>query len=286
MLYGEVGWPPRAEDSAAASRARTVPASSVLRHCFIGVLAAISIASTHAAAGTNERNPVRTHPAVASDPTEQRILVKLRSSAAAAAHAQALSIQAKPSADLANGTLQALAARASLTFKQSREITNGLHLLRVQPSSGEPIEATLARLRADSSVESAEIDQRRFPHALPNDPLFTGQWYEQATQPAGIDAGTAWDTTTGRSDVVIAELDTGVRYDHPDLLAVSANGRLLPGYDFVSDPTIANDGDGRDADASDPGDWVTAAEAASGTFSGCTAENSSWHGTRVAGILG
>jgi serine protease len=246
----------------------------------------MSIASTHAAAGTNERNPVRTHPAVASDPTEQRILVKLRSSAAAAAHAQALSIQAKPSANLTNGTMQALAARANLTFKQSREITTGLHLLRVQPAGGESIEATLARLRADSSVESAEIDQRRFPHAVPNDPLFTGQWYEQATQPAGIDAVTAWDTTTGRSDVVIAELDTGVRYDHPDLLAVSANGRLLPGYDFVSDPTIANDGDGRDADASDPGDWVTAAEAASGTFSGCTAENSSWHGTRVAGILG
>ena len=261
-------------------------AASAFRHYFIGVLAAISIASTQAAAGTNERNPVRTHPAVASDPTEQRILVKLRPSAAAAAHVQALSIQSKPNATAANGTMQALATRASLTFKQSREITNGLHLLKVQPSSGESIEATLARLRADSSVESAEIDQRRFAHAVPNDPLFTGQWYEQATQPAGIDAVTAWDTTTGRSDVVIAELDTGVRYDHPDLLAVSANGRLLPGYDFISDPTIANDGDGRDADASDPGDWITAADAATSNFSGCTVENSSWHGTRVAGILG
>ena len=261
-------------------------AASAFRHYFIGVLAAISIASTQAAAGTNERNPVRTHPAVASDPTEQRILVKLRPSAAAAAHVQALSIQSKPNATAANGTMQALATRASLTFKQSREITTGLHLLKVQPSSGESIEATLARLRADSSVESAEIDQRRFAHAVPNDPLFTGQWYEQATQPAGIDAVTAWDTTTGRSDVVIAELDTGVRYDHPDLLAVSANGRLLPGYDFISDPTIANDGDGRDADASDPGDWITAADAATSTFSGCTVENSSWHGTRVAGILG
>ncbi len=152
--------------------------------------------------------------------------------------------------------MQSLAARASLTFKQSREITNGLHLLKVQPAAGESIEATLARLRADPAVESAEVDQRRFPHAVPNDPLFTGQWYEQATQPAGIDAVTAWDTTTGRSDVVIAELDTGVRYDHPDLLMASANGKLLPGYDFVSDPTIANDGDGRDADASDPGDWI------------------------------
>src|ERR1700736_1439847 len=107
---GTVGYEPCAEISAVASRARAVQASSAFRHCLIGILAAFSIASTHAAAGTNERNPVRTHPAVASDPTEQRILVKLRSSAAAAAHAQALSVQAKPSANLANGTMHALAA--------------------------------------------------------------------------------------------------------------------------------------------------------------------------------
>jgi serine protease len=262
-----------------------VQAPSAIRHCLIGILAAFSIASTHAAAGTNERNPVRTHPAVASEPSEQRILVKLRSSAAAAAHVQAL--QSRPNqATAANGTMQALATRASLTFKQSREITNGLHLLQVQSATGESTAATLARLRADPDVESAEIDQRRFAHAVPNDPLFTGQWYEQATQPAGIDAVTAWDTTTGRSDVVIAELDTGVRYDHPDLLAATANGRLLAGYDFVTDTAIANDGDGRDADASDPGDWITTADAATTKFTGCTVENSSWHGTRVAGILG
>jgi serine protease len=253
----------------------------VLRHYLIGVLAAVSIASTQAAAATSERNPVLKHPAAATDPTEQRILVKLRPSAATAAHVQAQSVQLKT-----NATMQGLAARASLTFKESREITNGLHLLKVQPAAGESIEATIARLRADSAVETAEVDQRRFPHAVPNDPLFPGQWYEQATQPAGIDAVTAWDTTTGSNNVVIAELDTGVRYDHPDLLMASANGKLLPGYDFVSDPAIANDGDGRDADASDPGDFISTADAATATFSGCTVENSSWHGTRVAGILG
>jgi serine protease len=265
---------------------RDVQAPSAFRHCVIGILAAFSIASTHAAAATNENNPVRTYSAVASAATEQHVLVKLRASAAAAAHVQAL--QVKPNqANAANGTMQALALRANLTFKQSREITNGLHLLQVQSATGESVETTLARLRADPAVESADIDQRRFPHALPNDPLFTGQWYEQATQPAGIDAVTAWDTTTGRSDVVIAELDTGVRYDHPDLLAATANGRLLAGYDFITDPVVANDGGGRDADASDPGDWITSAEAAAGTFPGCTtASNSSWHGTRVAGILG
>ena len=32
------------------------------------------------------------------------------------------------------------------------------------------------------------------------------------------------------------------------------------GYDFIGDTLVANDGDGRDADASDPGDWITSAE--------------------------
>ncbi len=277
----------RAESSAAASRSRIV--HICLRSYLAGVLAALSIAATHAAAATNERNPVRTRPPAVSESAEHRILVRLRPAAAAEAHAQALSIQAKAARGAqaaANSTLQSLALRSSLTFRQSREITNGLHLLQVQPAAGESINATLERLRADPSVETAEIDQRRFAHAVPNDPLFTGQWYEQATQPAGIDAVTAWDTTTGRGDIVIAELDTGVRYEHPDLLAASANGRLLPGYDFITDPTVANDGNGRDSDASDPGDWVTSADAATPAFSGCTVENSSWHGTRVAGILG
>src|SRR6202043_3764317 len=64
------------------------------------------------------------------------------------------------------------------------------------------------------------------------------------------------------------------------------NGALWGGYDFITDPIVANDGNGRDADASDPGDWITAADAATATFQGCTVGNSSWHGTRVAGILG
>ena len=67
---------------------------------------------------------------------------------------------------------------------------------------------------------------------------------------------TAWQSgiagARGGPAAVVAVLDTGITA-HPDLA-----GRLLPGYDFVSDPTFANDGDGRDADPSDPGDWVSA----------------------------
>src|SRR5205807_2705851 len=109
-----------------------------------------------------------------------------------------------------------------------------------------------------------------------------------APEQAQIDAMTAWDTTTGSATLVIADLDTGVRYDHPDLLAASAGGRLLPGYCFISDSFVANGGTCPGADASDPGDWVTQSDITGHPTecSGGTPQNSSWHGTRTAGLLG
>jgi serine protease len=84
-------------------------------------------------------------------------------------------------------------------------------------------------------------------------------------------------------------VDTGVRYEHPDLLEAAVGGNLLPGYDMISDTPVANDADGRDADASDPGDWVTRAELSQrgGTFFACadSPENSSWHGTQLSGLI-
>lgn len=157
--------------------------------------------------------------------------------------------------------------------------------MQITSAQGESTAAILARLRADPAVESVDIDERRYPHAMPNDPLYANQWYEQNLQPAAIDAVTAWDTTTGRSDIVIADIDTGVRFDHPDL-GPAGGPRLLAGYDFITDPTVANDGDGRDPDASDPGDWVSSADTQTTQFKNCSVLNSSWHGTRTAGILG
>ena len=197
----------------------------------------------------------------------------------------------------------ALGGRLNVNVKRAHPILQGLHAVEfVNPNAGESAAQLLARLRADPAVLYAEPDQRRFAHVLPDDPLFfasanaSGQWYLQsananaaAPAPSAIDAVDAWSITTGSTGLVIADLDTGVRFDHPDLLRAGAGGRLLPGYDFISNVAEGNASSGPNADASDPGDWVTNADLATSPFNqdtGCTAGNSSWHGTRVSGVLG
>jgi serine protease len=121
-----------------------------------------------------------------------------------------------------------------------------------------------------------------------------GQWWLQPVQGSntadlpsrlrGVPGfQTAWaSVTTGSvSPTVVAVLDSGIT-PHPEL-----QGRLLPGYDFVSDSVHANDGDGRDADPTDPGDWVSAQDRSSdpARFGDCAISDSSWHGTIIAGQI-
>ncbi len=193
----------------------------------------------------------------------------------------------------------ALGARLGLPMSAGATVSD---LAQVVFASGVTSSELAQRLAQESDVEYAVPDERRQLLGAPNDPLYAagvpgngpevGQWYLRA--PSGdvqssLNIEAAWAVTTGSPDVVVAVVDTGVRYEHPDLLSVAVGGKLLPGYDMASDPAMANDGDGRDADPSDPGDWVTQAELSQpgGPFFRCTTspETSSWHGTGVSGLI-
>jgi serine protease len=77
----------------------------------------------------------------------------------------------------------------------------------------------------------------------------------------------------------VAVIDTGILPNHED---ISGSPNLVNGYDMISDPGIGNDGDGRDATATDPGDAIAANEC----YPGSPAQPNSWHGTHVAGTIG
>ncbi|PZA08568.1 MULTISPECIES: S8 family serine peptidase [unclassified Meiothermus] len=151
---------------------------------------------------------------------------------------------------------------------QTLSLVRPLALERTQlyRASGLDTAGTLAlveRLAARADVEYAVPNRIWRALKTPNDPYYGAQWhYPLMNLPA------AWDTTTGSASTKVAVIDTGI-LPHPDLA-----GRVTGGYDFISDPAVAGDGDGRDSDPTDEGDAEQAGEP------------NSYHGTHVAGTVG
>jgi subtilisin family serine protease len=90
-------------------------------------------------------------------------------------------------------------------------------LARVELPRGASVGAAAAALEADPEVLYAEPNYLSELSVVPNDPMFGQLW--GLSQPSGrdIDAPSAWDQTTGSPDVVVAVIDSGVAYGHPDL---------------------------------------------------------------------
>lgn len=188
----------------------------------------------------------------------------------------------KLNAQLEHKNTDRLSVLASSALSVERRLSQRSHLLKLdKPLSVDEARALAARLKASGEVEAAEPDLlMKAQSIVPNDPGFAGspgQWNYFA--PSGLNRGGAdlpgaWDMTLGSGSVTVAVIDTGYR-PHPDLQA------MLPGYDFISSATFALDGNGRDSDASDPGDYAPAGACGSGS----AASNSSWHGTHVMGTV-
>jgi subtilisin family serine protease len=205
-------------------------------------------------------------------PTDQ-IIVKYR----------ALMAQQEAFNPASTAAMDRLSEAAGVPLTYEREMSGDAQVLGLPTRMplGE-VQAIADSLSALPEVEYAEPDAIMVPMLTPNDPQYPNQWHYFAPGAGhyGINAPAAWDITTGSPSVVVAVIDTGIT-NHADL-----SGRTVPGYDFISNSQIANDGGGRDSDPSDPGDWITAAESGSGFFAGCQVHNSSWHGTHTAGTIG
>ena len=200
-------------------------------------------------------------------PDSDRIIVMLRDSGASAAAG------ADTGARL-QSVLRGLGLDAGV-ISERRRLATGAEVFGLGAGSGVLMaERIVASLSRHPDVRYAERDHLRQRQLVPNDPLHAAQWHYYETA-GGLNLAGAWDRATGAGSVV-AVVDTGYR-PHVDLAA-----NLLPGYDFISDPRIANDGDGRDADARDPGDWIERNSRLCRTRSFIP---SSWHGTHVSGTV-
>lgn len=179
--------------------------------------------------------------------------------------------------------VQELSAAAELDLAYVRELTPNTLVVKLPDwKDAAAIEELRNKiLTGVAEVDLVEPDAWQTVTQTPNDPSYPNQWHYYTATVGTYGAGLpgAWDITTGSSSVVVAVIDTGI-LNHADLA-----GRILPGYDFIADSLLANDGNGRDNNPSDPGDWITSAESSSGYFAGCPVGNSSWHGTHVAGTI-
>ena len=197
--------------------------------------------------------------------TSDRFIVTYRNPAAAKINITGLK---------GDGKFAAAAAKAADTsLRVSRTLSTGADLVRTDRKLNlAEAKQLMAELMKDPNVLAVESDIKLRPKFVPNDPLYAQQWHYK-NGPGGVNLEPAWDITKGNG-VVVGVIDTGI-VPHSDLL-----GQTVPGFDFIADLDTAVDGDGRDPDPNDPGDWH---DGECNIFG--IPEDSSWHGTHVAGTI-
>jgi len=185
------------------------------------------------------------------------------------ASAQALS--------LATQDTQRVGRALGLQLSVERELATGGVLIRAEQFAGArdsaiDAERLMVEIAKNPNVSKVEPNKRVHALLVPNDTRYSEQW-DMFNATGGMNVQPAWDVATG-SGVVVAVIDTGIT-PHSDLA-----GQTVAGYDFISSSTTARDGNGRDSNPNDEGDWFATNECGVPYSS-----NSSWHGTHVAGTV-
>ncbi len=166
-------------------------------------------------------------------------------------------------------------------LKESNDSIRYAHpnwIMTLDPGPSIPLDPDKLKLRRQSAPQGLGSE--------PNDVVYrAGLHWNYDAPPAGMNAVEAWryknkggQYTRGSRDIVVAVVDSGILFKHPDL---KGSGNVLPGYDFISDPAAARDGDGRDPDATDEGTECPANPETRQIW-----RPSSWHGSHVAGTIG
>jgi subtilisin family serine protease len=115
------------------------------------------------------------------------------------------------------GKKKAENSEAAKGLKKLDEVEDlNLRLIKTTGTTKEAIRV----LANDPDVEFAEPNFKRYPMSTPNDTQYSNQWAL-----SNINAPGAWDLETeGQQDIIVAIIDTGVDYTHPDLIGNLWNG--------------------------------------------------------------
>ena len=156
-------------------------------------------------------------------------------------------------------------ASASFTSNTLSTESDLSHIYRLRLSPDADVLKIVQDLSTNPAVEYAEPDYLAHIITTPNDPEYSNQW--GLTK---INAPTAWDTTTGSSNVVIAVVDAGIDTTHPDL-----SGQLWQNPGEIADNGIDDDNNGY---IDDIHGWNL-------VNNNADLSDNTGHGTQVAGII-